>query len=73
MKQYPALGLYKNKKDLNIRCGITAFTLREGAVVKVTQVDTTSKAVIIEFDSRTLDWYGINFLNSYFELINQEV
>lgn len=52
-------------EDSHFVCGITAFNLQAGAMVKVTQIDVNGKKVLLSFGDRMSDWFPDNILNRF--------
>ena len=59
------MGEYILKEDSHFVCGNTAFNLRAGAMVKVTQIDVDGKKVLLSFGDRMCDWFPDNILNRF--------
>lgn len=62
------LGTYRLKpehKNARFRVGCSSFGLCESAVVKVTQLDLKYSKVLIEFDSKSLDWFHYTILDLF--------
>lgn len=62
------MGEYILNEDTHFVCGITAFNLKAGAVVKVTQIDVGGKKVLLRFGDRMRDWFPDNILNRFTKL-----
>lgn len=59
------IGSYQAKKDIPVRCGVTAFTLPERSIVAVTQVDAERRKVLVEFGPVQVDWKHERFLENF--------
>lgn len=59
------MGEFILNEDSHFVCGITAFNLRAGAMVKVTQIDVNGKKVLLSFGDRMSDWFPDNILNRF--------
>ena len=56
-------GIYVLKHEQRFIAGYTSFSLSKGAKVQVTQIDKDK--VLIDFGSRTMDWYDVSFLQKH--------
>lgn len=59
------MGEYILNEDSHFVCGITAFNLKAGAMVEVTQIDIGGKKVLISFGERMSDWFPSNILSRF--------
>ena len=59
------IGIYKLKRGRGFRCGISCFTLPEGATVKVSQLDKSTGKVLIHFGGRYVEWFSDSILNDF--------
>lgn len=59
------IGTYKLKRERGFRCGVSCFTLPEGATVNVDQVDKSRGKVLIHFGGRDVDWFSDLILNDF--------
>lgn len=62
------LGDYKLKDDKTFRCGVSIFTMRNGSVIKVLQVDKEYRKVLICFGGRDVDWFSDSIMK-YLEMV----
>ena len=62
---FSKMGEYILNEDSHFVCGITAFNLKTGAIVKVTQIDVNGKKVLISFGERSCDWFPSDILKKF--------
>lgn len=62
------IGSWKAKHDVRVFTNRSTFTLPEGSIVSVSQVDKAFKKVLIEFGPGDIDWKHRGVLNNFEQL-----
>ena len=59
------IGNYALKENGRFRCGTTSFEIEAGHIVRVKQVDSSVRKVLIDFGGNTVDWYSDTILAKF--------
>lgn len=59
------IGNYALKKNGRFRCGITSFEIEAGHIIRVKQVDSSVRKVLIDFGDDLVNWYSDTILAKF--------
>lgn len=59
------LGDWKATKDVQTRIGVTGFTIPEGSIVCVTQIDEANQEAFVQAAPSLCGWKNLHFLNDF--------